>query len=146
MDITSGVSPASGSTHAVKPSKAIRRAIDSGVPLNRILMSSDGNGSVPVFDEQGNTIGVGVANQKSMLTEIQDAVLEEKIALSDAVQIVSTNVARAYKLKNKGNVVVGFDADLVVLDKDLAIQQVWAKGQLMVDNGAPIVFGTFEKL
>ena len=146
MDITSGVSPASGSTHAVKPSKAIRRAIDSGVPLNRILMSFDGNGSVPVFDEQGNTIGVGVANQKSMLTEIQDAVLEEKISLSDAVQIVSTNVARAYKLKNKGNVVVGFDADLVVLDKDLAIQQVWAKGQLMVENGAPIVFGTFEKL
>ena len=62
------------------------------------------------------------------------------------MQIVSTNVARAYKLKNKGNIVVGFDADLLVLDKNLAIQQVWAKGQLMVENGVPIVFGTFEKL
>ena len=146
MDITSGVSPTSGSAHAVKPSQAIRRAIDSGVPLSRILMSSDGNGSIPVFDEQGNTIGVGVADQKSMLTEIRDAVHNEKIPLSDAVQIVSTNVARAYKLKNKGIIALGYDADLVVLDKDLSIQQVWAKGQLMVEKGEPIVFGTFEKI
>ncbi|MGL5206554.1 MAG: beta-aspartyl-peptidase [Acidaminococcaceae bacterium] len=146
MDITSGISPASGSAQAVKPSKALRMAIDSGVPLNRILMSSDGNGSVPVFDEQGNTIGVGVANQKSMLAEIRDAVFEENIVISDAVQVVSTNVARAYKLKNKGKIEVGFDADLVVLDNDLSIQQVWAKGQLMVEKGEPIVFGTFEKI
>ena len=30
-------------------------------------MSSDGNGSMPIFDEAGNNIGVGVASQISIL-------------------------------------------------------------------------------
>ena len=37
------------------------------------------------------------------------------------------------------------DADILVLDKDLQLQHVWARGTHMVENGKPIVFGTFEK-
>ena len=38
----------------------------------------------------------------------------------------------------------GVDTDLFSLDEDLRIDQVFAKGQLMVDKGEAVVKGTFE--
>ena len=145
IDITSGVSPASGSAKAIKPSTAVKKALDAKVPLAHITMSSDGNGSIPIFDEKGNTIGVGVANQDSLLEEVRDMVQNEGILLADAIQIVTSNVAKALKLwPLKGCIAAGSDADFVVLDKDLKLQHVWAKGRQMVQHGKAIVLGTFE--
>jgi beta-aspartyl-dipeptidase (metallo-type) len=144
MDITSGVSPASGSSKAVKPSKAVKKALEAGVPLTQITMSSDGNGSMPIFDEKGNTIGVGVASQASMLEELRDMVQNESIKISDAVQIVTSNVARVLKLSHKGTIAIGSDADILVINKEFNLTKVWCKGQHMVEDGKPIVFGTFE--
>lgn len=145
MDITSGVSPESGSKHAVKPSTAAKRALAADVPLSQITMSSDGNGSMPIFDAAGNTIGVGVGNQQSMFSEFRDMVEQEKIPLTDAIQILSTNVAKALKLyPNKGCLQTGSDADFIVLSDAFALGHVWAKGQHMVANGEPIIRGTFE--
>jgi len=146
IDITSGVSPATGMHTSIKPSVAIRRALDAGVALENILMSSDGNGSMPRFDEHGNTIGLGVASQDSLLAEIRDLAQQEGVELAEAIQIVTSNVARALKLwPRKGHIAVGADADFVVLNGDLSINQVWAKGRLMVAEGKPVVFGTFEE-
>lgn len=144
MDITSGVSPASGSAKAIKPSAAVKKALDVGVPLTQITMSSDGNGSMPIFDEKGNTIGVGVASQASILEEVRDMVQTEGISLSDAVQIVTSNVAHVLKLRHKGTITIGADADILVINKEFHLKDVWCKGQHMVENGDPIVFGTFE--
>ncbi|MBP2633058.1 MAG: isoaspartyl dipeptidase IadA [Firmicutes bacterium] len=144
MDITSGVSPASGSSKAIKPSAAVKKALVKGVPLTQITMSSDGNGSMPIFDEKGNTIGVGVASQASMLEEVRDMVQAEGISLSDAVQIVTSNVAHVLKLRHKGTITIGADADILVINKEFHLKEVWCKGQHMVENGKPIVFGTFE--
>lgn len=146
IDITSGVSPACGSEHSLKPSQAIRAAVASGVELSHITMSSDGNGSMPCFDEQGNTIGVMVASEDSLLVELRDLVQVEGMPLTEAVQVVTSNVARLLKLwPCKGNIQVGADADFVVLTPEIGLHQVWAKGQLMVNDGDPLVFGTFEK-
>jgi beta-aspartyl-dipeptidase (metallo-type) len=108
-------------------------------------MSSDGNGSVPLFDATGNTIGVGVASQKSMLQEIRDMIKTEKIAPDTAIKFVTSNVADILKLSQKGQVKESFDADFTVVDKDFQLKHVWARGQHMVDNGQAIVFGTFEQ-
>lgn len=146
IDLTSGVSPAAGVAIAVKPSQAIRRLLDENVPIDRILMSSDGNGSVPLFDEQGKNIGVGVADQRSLLTELRDAVIDEGCDFATILPIVTQNVANLLRLPDKGVVAVGADADLLVLTDDYEVDKVWAKGQLMVDAGQPVVWGTFEKL
>lgn len=146
VDFTSGVSPASGSLQAIKPSKAIRQAIEAGVEISNITMSSDGNGSMPRFDEKGNTIGVMVASEDSLLEELRDLILVEGVPMSEAVQVVTSNVARALKLlPRKGAIQVGADADFVALTPNISLHQVWAKGRLMVDEGQPVVFGTFEK-
>lgn len=146
MDVTSSVSPKSGSSHSVKSSEAVKQALEAGVNIENITMSSDGNGSMPIFDEAGNNIGVGVASQISILNEFRDMVQKENIAITDAVKIITSNIAKFTKLyPKKGCLANNSDADILVLDKDLQLQHVWAKGTHMVENGKPIVFGTFEK-
>lgn len=145
MDITSCVCPANGSPRAIKPSMAVKQALDHKVPLDRITMSSDGNGSMPLFDEKGNTVGVGVASQHSLLEEVRDMVKKEGIAFETAVQVVTSNVAKALKIwPQKGCVTVGADADFAVLDDEMKLQHVFAKGRQMVQDGKAIVHGTFE--
>ena len=146
MDVTSSVSPESGSSHSVKSSEAVKQALEAGVNIENITMSSDGNGSMPIFDEAGNNIGVGVASQISILIEFRDMVQKENIAITDAIKIITSNIAKFTKLyPRKGCLANNSDADILVLDKDLQLQHVWARGTHMVENGKPIVFGTFEK-
>ena len=146
MDVTSSVSPESGSSHSVKSSEAVKQALEAGVNIENITMSSDGNGSMPIFDEAGNNIGVGVASQISILNEFRDMVQKENIAITDAINIITSNIAKFTKLyPRKGCLANNSDADILVLDKDLQLQHVWARGTHMVENGKPIVFGTFEK-
>ena len=146
MDITSSVSPESGSSHSVKSSEAVKQALEAGVNIENITMSSDGNGSMPIFDEAGNNIGVGVASQISILNEFRDMMQKENIAITDAIKIITSNIAKFTKLyPRKGCLANNSDADILVLDKDLQLQHVWARGTHMVENGKPIVFGTFEK-
>lgn len=146
MDVTSSVSPETGSSHSVKSSEAVKQALEAGVNIENITMSSDGNGSMPIFDEAGNNIGVGVASQISILNEFRDMVQKENIAITDAIKIITRNIAKFTKLyPRKGCLANNSDADILVLDKDLQLQHVWARGTHMVENGKPIVFGTFEK-
>lgn len=146
MDVTSSVSPESGSSHSVKSSEAVKQALEAGVNIENITMSSDGNGSMPIFDEAGNNIGVGVASQISILNEFRDMVQKENIAITDAIKIITSNIAKFTKLyPRKGCLANNSDADILVLDKALQLQHVWARGTHMVENGKPIVFGTFEK-
>lgn len=146
MDVTSSVSPETGSSHSVKSSEVVKQALEAGVNIENITMSSDGNGSMPIFDEAGNNIGVGVASQISILNEFRDMVQKENIAITDAIKIITSNIAKFTKLyPRKGCLANNSDADILVLDKDLQLQHVWARGTHMVENGKPIVFGTFEK-
>lgn len=146
MDVTSSINPVDENSNVYKSSEAVKIALAEGVNIDNITMSSDGNGSMPIFDEDGNNIGVGVASQISILNEFRDMVQQEGIAITDAIKIITSNVAKFTKLyPRKGTVAKNSDADILVLDKDLQLQHVWARGTHMVENGKPIVFGTFEK-
>lgn len=146
MDVTSSINPVDENSNVYKSSEAVKIALAEGVNIDNITMSSDGNGSMPIFDEDGNNIGVGVASQISILNEFRDMVQQEGIAITDAIKIITSNVAKFTKLyPRKGTVTKNSDADILVLDKDLQLQHVWARGTHMVENGKPIVFGTFEK-
>lgn len=118
------------------------RGVEAAVNLSHITMSSDGNGSMPRFDEEGNIVGVGVGTQASLLEKVRDLCLLEGMSLQEAIQVVTSNVAHAVKLwPRKRGIQVGADADLLVLAPRIKVNQVWARRQLM---GQPVVFGTFE--
>lgn len=129
----------------VRVSKAIRRLVDEGVSLDHFGLSSDAQGSLPIFNEKKEFVGLGVGKASCLIKEIKDCVLNEKLDLSVVLRAVTVNPARILGLKHKGRIEKGFDADLCLLDeKTLDIDTVIAKGQIMVKDHIPVVKGTFE--
>ncbi|MBC9704322.1 MULTISPECIES: beta-aspartyl-peptidase [Enterococcus] len=130
----------------VRFSKALKQLLDAGVALDNFTMTSDGQGSLPYFDENNHFIGMGVGSARSLLVGIKEAVQKENIPLEIALRAITTNPARILKLEGKGQIQVGNDADLCILDKEtLTIDSVIAKGQIMVKEQEVKVWGTFEK-
>lgn len=145
IDLTTGSNPRAGARRSIKPTQAIQHCLEQGVSMNQITMSSDGNGSLPVFDEHGQTIGLGVAELKSLYAEFKDLV-KEGTEITESLKVVTQNPARSLKLyPQKGTLRVGSDADILVLDKDLNIVHVFARGQCMVRDGQVVIKGTFER-
>lgn len=128
----------------IKPSKAIGLLMQEGVPVEHITITSDGNGSLPLFDEDGKLIKVDMGYPNSIFTELKDAVLEEKMPLETAVKVVTSNVADILKLRQKGRISVGNDADVVIVDNDFAISEVIGRGQLFIHNYKQIKKGMYE--
>ncbi|MCF8364227.1 MAG: beta-aspartyl-peptidase [Bacteroidales bacterium] len=133
VDITSSSYPYFPE-YEIKPSHAVAELIAAGVPLKNISMSSDAGGSLPGFDENGNLVKLETGKPISLLYEFRDMIREEKMSVSDAVRIVSTNVADVLKLGNKGHIQPGFDADLLILDENLEIFTMIAKGEIITEN------------
>lgn len=126
--------------------KILRQLMDQEISTDNITMTSDGQGSLPKFDANGNFISMDVASAHSLLVCLKDAVFNEKIPLEIVLKTVTSNVAKILKLSNKGELKAGKDADILLLHKEtLDIDTVIAKGQVMVESGKPIKFGTFEK-
>ena len=145
IDMTSGVSPDSHARNSVKPFQAIKYCLEKGVPMENITMSSDGNGSMPLFDDKGNIQGLLVARLDSLYQEFKALVKDEGIKLPDALKVITQNPAKSLKLyPKKGALQIGSDADIVIMDKDLNIEYVFARGKCMVKEGKVIVKGTFE--
>jgi len=128
----------------IKPSKAIGLLMAAGVPIEHITITSDGNGSLPNFDTQGRLISIDMGLPKSVFTELRDAVIAEKLPLETAVKVLTSNVADILKLKTKGRIAPGFDADLVVIDDDFCISDLIARGQLMTHNYKHLKKGIYE--
>lgn len=110
----------------------------------RVTVTSDGNGSMPVYDEAGKLVGMGVGSVEVLWRDVRESVLHYGLPLEVALRTITSNVANILQLKNKGMIRIGFDADLVVLDENLQVQDVWAKGKCMVSNKQPKVWGTYE--
>lgn len=127
-------------------SKALKYALEKGVPIDQITFTSDGNGSLPLFNKHGRLKGLEICSVKSLYGEVKKAILEEKIRIEDAIKVITSNVAHILKLKNKGKIERDRDADIVIVDENnLNIDKVIAMGKIMVDGGEATVFGTFEK-
>jgi beta-aspartyl-dipeptidase (metallo-type) len=144
VDVTSGIRPDEHDHVSVKPSTAIRQLLDAGIHPGYITMSSDSNGSSPIFDDAGKLVAMGIGSIATLWEETVDLIVEEEVKPEIAVGIVTKHVARVLKLGNKGRVKAGLDADLLLVDKDYRIKHVFAKGRHMVEDGEPIVFGMFE--
>ncbi len=145
VDLTTSTIPQFLEEGEVKCSTGLRLMLEKDIPISSITFSSDGQASLPYFDERGEFKGLKVGKTASLFREVRDAVLNEKVPLEQAIQVITSNPAQVLKLPQKGNIQKGKDADLVILDKEtITIQTVIAKGQIMVAQGSPLVKGTFE--
>jgi beta-aspartyl-dipeptidase (metallo-type) len=129
----------------VKCSTGLRRMIDQGVNIKNISFTSDGQGSLPDFDDSGDCIGLKVGQCTSLYKEVRDAILSDNVSIENAISVITKNPADHLKLKTKGNLKIGFDADIVIVDEiNLNINTVVAKGRIMVHENKILVKGTFE--
>ena len=130
----------------VRVCKGIRRLLDLGISSDRFTISSDGQGSMPVFNAAGEYQGIGIGKASCLLKEVRECVQKEGIPLEIAVKGITSNVASVLKLGAKGQLKAGFDADICLLAEDsLELKTVMAKGQFVVRDGVQQVFGTFER-
>ena len=145
IDLTTSSDPKYLEPEEVRASAGLKKLLDSGVEISHITFSSDGNGSMPVFNDEGHLVGLGICSVKSLYGEVKESIKTHNINIEDALKVITSNVAAVLKLQNKGSVEKGKDADLVLVYEDtLEIDKVIAMGKLVVDNGEAIVKGTFE--
>ena len=130
--------------YEVKPSTSIKELLNAGVPIEHITMTSDGNGSLPHFDENGELVRLEMGQPKSIFTEMSEAVTIDKLPLEVALKTVTSNVAKILKLRNKGNIRVGADADIVLIERDFTITEVISRSRVMLSNKKLLVKGTYE--
>ncbi len=128
----------------VKPSRALKMLIESGVPVSNITFSSDSCGSLPGFDEQGNLVRLEMGQPSSNLRELRDTVLQEKIPLETALKVLTSNVASILKLPGKGFISNDMDADILFLNGGMEMVHLIALGKWVVRDGIVLTRGTYE--
>ncbi len=147
IDFTTGIDAEPDPKGATKTSTSIAECLADGVPLDRISMTSDGNGSLPDFDSDGNMIGLSVAGFETVPREFADMLETEKLAIPTALAPITINPARMLGLAaSKGQIRVGYDADIVALNDDLTPDSVIARGKPAMIGKERLLHGTFEAI
>ena len=126
-------------------SEALSILVNNNSNIENVTFSSDGNGSMPIFDEDGKLIKVGICTVSSLYDEVRKAIQKYNVNIEDAIKVITSNVSKVLKLHKKGSIEIGKDADLVIVNEsDLMIDTVIAMGKVMIENGEVIIKGTFE--
>jgi beta-aspartyl-dipeptidase (metallo-type) len=130
--------------YEVKPSKAVGLLLNAGVPLENITFTSDACGSLPGFDEKGNLVKLETGLPSANFRELMDMVKNEGMPLDKALKVLTSNPADILKLKSKGRIAEGNDADMVLLNGD-EIYSVIAMGQFLMKERKIVKKGSYEK-
>lgn len=144
VDFTTSTSSDPSKDDDLACSKVLKRLLNEGISPEQISFSSDGQGSLPKFNASGEYIGMGIGTCKSLYDTVKECIIEEGIEIEKALKPITSTPATALKLKNKGRVEKGKDADLVLVNKDtLEIDTVICNGNLLMKNKKSIVEDKF---
>lgn len=125
--------------------EVLRAAKEHDVPMDKVTISSDGFGSFSNYDETGRLVSIGVARVDTMYHQIVYQVQHEGMSLEEALTYATSNVAKALELyPKKGCIAEGSDADLLILNADLGLDSVIARGAEMMRDGVILKKGTYE--
>ncbi len=142
VDITAF--PADSDDQGWRTEVAVARYLEGGYDPKKLTISSDGGGCLPSFDEQGELLKMGFARSAAMAESFK-AMLDSGLALSQVLPMMTSNVARLLKLRTKGSIAQGMDADLLVLNSRHQIDSVMVNGRWHLSQGKTLVKGIFEE-
>ncbi len=136
--------PPNDSDSEYSAAESFRRYMSGGFDNEKFTISSDGGGCLPQFNQQGELLHLDYG-RCTLLSECIKELLDEDFSLEEVIAPFTSNVAKLLKLQKKGQIKVGNDADLVILDQDNKIEAVMALGQWHHKNHKTVKFGSFEK-
>ena len=125
---------------------SLKAAKEDGVPMDKVTISSDGQGSWSNYDAAGNLVQIGVSEVDTIFRQIVYQVKNNEMTLEEALPLGTSNVAKALEIyPKKGHVEAGSDADILVFNADLTLDAVIANGVVMMKDGILCRKGTYEK-
>lgn len=124
IDLTCGFEREVDVDKCIPAYEGLKKLLESDAPMERVVMSSDANGSIPVFDENGQIKGVEAASCKVLYEDFKKAVMEYDVPFEIALATITSNPARLLKLKDLGTIEAGKKANILLLDKELNIVYV----------------------
>ncbi len=118
------------------------------VGTEKLTVSSDAGGSIPVWDQKRERItGMAVGRMDPLFQVIKKLHLEHDLPLEKALSLITSNPAKALNFyPDKGTLLPGSHADLVLLDNELQIDTVMARGKIMIRDKKLSAKGTFEEI
>lgn len=133
-----------GGTQFDAPHCCVLEALEKGVPIDRITFSSDGHGGVRRVNPNTGYMTYTPAPLNLNFQEMVLLVKNGQLELEKALTLITTNPASNLKLKTKGSIAPGYDADLCFLDSSLNLTHVIARGRFVMKNKQIISKGTYE--
>ncbi len=131
IDITAG-SPADESQQEYGSVEGLERIYKQYGSLDRVTMTSDGNGSAPVWDNLGNMIGMGKGSCKVLLADLKTIAHRGIVPFEEALRTVTTTPAAVYGLKNTaGQIAENGMANFAVLSEDYNLEATILGGKIV---------------
>ena len=115
VDITASTTPELVAAGDIPALDALQRVLDAGAPADRVTISSDAGGSLPLF-ENGELRGLTAASPQSLLEVLQQTISAAPEQVEAVIAALTANPATALGLAGKGRVAAGADADILLLD------------------------------
>lgn len=144
VDLTTSLNQEDEEERAMAPGNVVSYLLAEGVPVEAITFSSDGNGSLPVFNKDGIFKELGIGSVSSLFAEVKRAVADHGLELSAALKFITVNVAERLKLEDRGRLETGKRADINILDNGLELEGVISGGRITMLDGEILVKGTYE--
>ncbi len=82
-------------------SKGIKRLLEEGADSDSFTISSDGQGSLPLFDEHGQFLESAWVSPVPFIKEVRECTERENIPLETAIKAITANPARVLGLQKK---------------------------------------------
>ena len=145
IDFTTSTTEAILDSGELRASRALRCALEAGAPAERLTLSSDAQGSLTNFCDNGSLRDIEVGSVASLFDEFRRAVRDEQVDFVKALQAVTANPARVLGLRHKGSIGAGQDADLCLVDSEsFVIRHVMARGNWQFFDGRSCFQGVFS--
>ena len=98
-------------------------------PIDRVTLSSDSNGSIPILNDKKEVVRVEAAEISGLYENIKTLARDYNVDIHTAQRIVSKNVSEALQISNiTGEIREGLSCDFISIDEDLNIVDVVSKG------------------
>lgn len=128
----------------LKTASLLERAMREAPP-ELVTISSDGNGSMPKWNGENELVGMDVGSVSVIHKTVVSLMRDHGFTAERALLPCTLNPARALGFDgSKGSLACGRDADVLLLDDDLNIDTVFAKGRKMMQDKRILVKGRFE--